>query len=196
MQTEIEATFLETDHDEMRAKLKELGAELSKPVFDMKRTVFDYDDLRLDKKAAWIRVRQEADKVTLTYKQRLAEEIDGMKEIELEVSSFEDTCKFFLEIGLKEKASQETRREVWRYENCEIMLDEWPWIPTYVEVEGPDEISVQRVSEALGFDYSKAIFDSADGVYMNYFDVTRTEISTVPIVFGATPDWLEAKRKV
>jgi hypothetical protein len=75
------------------------------------------------------------------------------------------------------------------------MLDEWPWIPPYVEVEGPSETSVRAVSERLGFDYDTALFDSTDAIYQKYFDVTRTEISTVPLAFGPVPEWLEAKRR-
>lgn len=195
MQTEIEATFLDTDHDELREKLRGLEAVCKQPKFDMKRTVYDYEDLRLDKKAAWIRVRQEAGKVTMCYKQRLTEEVDGMKEIEFEVGSFDAACSFLEAAGLKQKAFQETRREVWQLDDCEIMLDEWPWIPAYVEVEGPDEAAVKNVSRRLGLDYSQAMFDSADGVYQRYFDVTRTEISTTPITFGEVPAWLDAKRK-
>ncbi|MDQ3065057.1 MAG: CYTH domain-containing protein [bacterium] len=195
MQSEIEATFLDINHDELRIKLRDAGAICSQPMHDMKRVVYDYEDLRLDKQAAWIRIRQEANKITMSFKQRQAETIEGMKEIEFEISDYEAACQFMESIGLKQKATQETRREVWQLENCEIMLDEWPWIPAYVEVEGSSEASVRKVSNILGFYYENAVFDSTDGIYQNYFDITRTEISTIPIVFGAVPEWLEAKRK-
>ncbi len=195
MNSEIEATFLNVNHDDIREKLKSLGGKCTSQLTTMKRRIYDYEDLRLDKQAAWIRVRQESDKATMTYKQRNSEEIDGMKEIEFEISDFDDACKFLEAIGLKEKASQETKREIWEYEGCEIMLDEWPWIPPIVEVEGSSEEIVRRVSEKLGFNYAEAIFDSTDGIYQKYFDITRTEISTVPIVFDQIPEWLESKRK-
>jgi adenylate cyclase class 2 len=195
MNTEIEATFLDVDHDELRDKLKALGAECIEPKHDMMRTTYDYPDLRLDKIAAWVRVRQEADKITMAFKHRQAENADGMKEVELVVSDYKDACSFLEAVGLTVKAKQETRRELWRLGDCEIMLDEWPWIPPYAEVEGPSEASVRTASEQLGFDYATAMFDSADGAYMKYFDVTRTEISTVPIAFGPVPEWLEAKRR-
>lgn len=195
MNTEIEATFLEVDHDALRARLEELGATCAEPQHDMRRTVYDFPDLRLDKKAAWVRVRQEAEKITMTFKHRQSETSEGMKEVELVINDYADACAFLEAIGLTVKGVQETKREVWRLGNCEIMLDEWPWIPAYVEIEGPSEADVKSVSEQLGFDYGTALFDSADGVYQKYFDVTRTEISTVPIAFGPVPDWLEAKRR-
>lgn len=195
MQTEIEATFVDVDHAELRQKLKALGAECTDAKYDVKRTIYDYPDLRLDKQAAWIRVRQESGKVTMCFKQREAETIDGMKEVEFEVSDYDKANDFLESIGLKVKASQESTREIWQLKSVEIMLDEWPWIPAIAEVEGPNEQAVKQVSESLGLDYSSAMFDSIDGVYLNYFDVSRTEISTVPLVFDNVPEWLEAKRK-
>lgn len=161
----------------------------------MRRTTYDYEDLRLDKKAAWIRVRDEGGKITMAFKHRQDETSEGMKEVELVVNSYTDACAFLEAVGLAVKNVQETKREVWHLDGCEIMLDEWPHVPPYVEVEGPSEASVRKVSERLGFDYATAMFDSADAVYQKYFDITRTKISTVPLKFGPVPDWLEAKRR-
>jgi len=195
MQAEIEATFLNIDHDELRMKLKAAGASLVQPAYVMKRSIYDYADLRLDQQKSWIRVRQEADKVTMGFKQRESETADGMREIEFDVSDYEKACEFLEAVGLKTKAVQESKREVWRLDDCEVTLDEWPWIPPYIEVEGPNERAVRGASAELGLTYEAAIFDSIDGVYLKYFDVTRTEISTVPIAFGPVPEWLEKKRR-
>jgi hypothetical protein len=59
-------------------KMKSLGGKLkSKEVF-MRRTSYDYPDLRLNEISAWIRVRDEGNKITMGYKQRQAETVDGM----------------------------------------------------------------------------------------------------------------------
>lgn len=195
MSTEIEATFLEVDHEALRRKLSELGAELVAPERLMRRTMFDYPDLRLDKRAAWIRVRDEGEKVTISYKQRHAETIDGMQEIELQVQSYDEACAFFKAIDLVVKSVQETKRENWRYKGCEVSLDTWPHIPPYAEVEGNSQEDVQSVSEELGFSWSEALFDSADAIYQRYYDVTRTEISTTPLLFGYLPEILERTKK-
>lgn len=194
MTTEIEATFVGVDHDALRKQLQELGATLVRPERLNRRTIFDYEDLRLDKKAAWIRLRDEGDSITLTYKQRQNETIDGMKEIEVVVGDYEKTKDMMLAAGLSVKAEQETRREIWELGGVQVMLDTWPWLEPILEVEGPSEDAVKELSEKLGFDWSKAIFDSADKLYQLVFDVTRTEISTCPIKFGPVPEWLEAKR--
>ena len=61
---EIEVKFLNIGPDLIEAKLKKLGA---KKVFEKiyKRRVFNYPDLRLDKAGAWVRLRDEGDKIAL-----------------------------------------------------------------------------------------------------------------------------------
>ena len=194
MHSEIEATFLDIDHSALRAKLKDLGAKLIRSEFAMRRTIYDYADLRLDKAAAWVRVRDEAGKTTMGFKQRQSETIQGMKEIEFDVSDYKAAKAFLEAIGLVAKAEQESKREIWSYRDCEITLDTWPWIPSYVEVEGPSEESVKRCSHQLGMNWSEAMFDSIDAIYMRYFDVTRTEISSIPIKFGPLPAMLAGKK--
>lgn len=195
MSTEIEATFVEVDHDKLRGILKSLGAELVYPSFLMQRSVWDYPDLRLDKERAWVRLRKESDKITLAFKQRHGLTIDSMDEVEVAVDNYDAAGSFLESLGLKVKSRVASKREAWRFDGCEITLDEWPWIPPYVEIEGPNEETVKSVAEKLGFDWASAIFDSIDGVYLRYYDVTRTEISSTDMNFGAVPDWLEGRRR-
>ncbi len=187
--------FVGVDHERLREKLRGLGAELLTPERLIRRTIFDYEDLRLDKQAAWIRLRDEGDKITLTYKQRKNETIDGRVEIELVVDDFDKTKALLLATGLTVKAEQETKRELWKCGEVEIMLDTWPWLEPIVEAEGKSEEAVKEMSSKLGLNWDDAIFDSTDRLYQMVFDVTRTEISTHPIVFGPVPEWLEARRR-
>lgn len=196
MKTEIEATFIGVDHDALRKKMSDLGATLIRPERLNRRTIFDYEDLRLDKKAAWIRLRDEGDSITLTFKQRNNETIDGMKEIEIVVNDYDRTKELLLAAGLAVKAEQETKRELWEMKGTQVMLDTWPWLEPIAEVEGESEEVVKDLSLQLGFDWTTAIFDSIDGLYRLIFDVTRTEISTCPITFGPIPAWLEARRRL
>ena len=169
--------------------------KLAHPEYEATRITFDHEDLRLDAKAAWVRLRREPQHTTLAYKRRANETIDGMQEVEVVVSDFNKTKMFLEAVGLVVKSEQQSRREVWELDGVEIMLDSWPWLDAVVEVEAGSESEVQRVCSVLGLAWSEAIFDSIDGVYIEVFDVTRTEICTVPWQFGPVPDWLEAKRR-
>lgn len=61
-------------------------------------------------------------------------------------------------LGCQEKSYQETKREIWKLNEVEIMIDEWPFLEPLVEIEGVTEKAVKKVSEKLGFNYSEAIF--------------------------------------
>src|SRR3989338_531852 len=135
MKTEIEAKFLDIDGKELRNKLKIVGAELAHSELLMKRKVFDFADNRLRKIGGWVRVRDEGDKITLSYKQLNDRTLHGTKEINVVVDDFEQTCQFLSVLGLGQKSYQETKREKWTMGNSEITIDTWPWIPTFLEIE-------------------------------------------------------------
>lgn len=187
MPSEIEAKFLVRGFSDLHQKLAYLGGTLKQSRHLMRRRIFDYPDLRLDANAAWVRVRDEGERVVMSYKQRRSETLGGMVEHETTVGDFDAACSILEQIGLTEKAYQENYRETWDFMGCEIALDEWPWIPSTVEIESDSEEAVVRASLALGFDWNEAIFDSTDGVYQRFFDVTRTEASTVRLTFDQKP---------
>jgi len=157
MQTEIEVKFVNVDHDEIREKLRAAGAICEKPMRTMRRVAFDSDFMR-DGKDSFARVRDEGDRVTMTYKQFDDLSLHGAKEIEFEVSDYEKAVEFLIQLGLQANSSQETRRETWVLGEAEIMLDEWPWLNPYIEIEAPTEEIVRSTAQVLGFDF-------ADGVY-------------------------------
>lgn len=197
MKTEIEVKFLNIDSDQIRIKLKEIGATLKYPERLMKRKVYDYSDQRLRKEGAWVRVRDEGDGIiTLSYKKLVDRTLQGTKEITLDVSSFETMCDFLSACGFDSKSYQETKREKWIYGDTEITIDTWPWIPTFVEIESETEEEMLKVSNLLGFDWNKALHGSVETAYQNLFDVTDDEIDGwEEITFTPVPEWLEIKRK-
>ena len=67
MKTEIEVKFINVNHDDLRIKLRELGATCEHPMRDMRRAIFATPEMD-EQRNAYIRVRDEGDKVTVTYK--------------------------------------------------------------------------------------------------------------------------------
>ena len=195
MHTEIEAKFLDIDADLLREKPKSLKARLVNDERTMKRKIFDFEDGRLQKISAWVRVRDEGNKVTLSYKQLIDRSLQGTKEVNVTVTDFEDTCNFLESIGMKQKSYQVTKRESWLLDDVEIEIDTWPWIPQYVELEGKSEEKVKSIASKLRLDWQKALHGSVEVAYQAYFDVTEDEIDAwEEITFTPTPDWLESKR--
>lgn len=202
MQQEIEAKFLHQDIEEVRQKIEAAGGHLTQKLVDVRRVNLDYPDYALDKKRAWLRVRDNGNgKVVITYKQKNAKNvaIDGVTEIEVDVAEYEQAVQIFQAIGLIEKAVQHTKREIWELDGCEIMIDIWPWVDPYIEVEGPNEAVVRATAEKLGYDWNDAKFGDVGVVYFDEYDMTEDELYIELKYFDVDspiPDWLaERKRK-
>ena len=160
MKDEIEAKFLSLNHEVIRNKLQTVGGTCEQPMRLMRRAIVDFPDRRLQQgeKNSYVRVRDEGNKVTLTFKQFNSLTVDGAQEIETSVGSFEDTVSIFTAMGLEVVSFQESKRETWVYKNCEIVLDEWPWLEPYIEIEGGSIEELKSVSVDLGLDWSSAVF--------------------------------------
>ena len=180
MNTEIEAKFLHINHEEIRQKLTEMKAVCIAPIRLMRRAIIDYPDRRLQtgKPNSYIRVRDEGDKVTLTYKQFDSLSVDGAKEVEATVDSFEDVVKIFTSIGLEVVSIQESKRETWQYGNCEIVPDEWPWLDPYIEIEASTESELRELATKLNLDWTNAVFGDVMVAYRNQYPYL-TESQTV-----------------
>ena len=192
MKNEIEAQFLDIKKDEVRSKLKEIGAKLVKPEILMRRTIFNTG------LHSFARVRDEGGKIVMTYKNVSDDHsILGTKEVNVEVGDYDDAIMFLKGCGLKKKARQETLREIWVYGDVEICIDTWPWIPTFIEIEGPSEELVWETARKLGFKKSQAKFGSVDTTYQHYYGVDPDVVNydTPEILFDMEPpEW--AKKKV
>lgn len=188
MDIEYEATFPNIDKSEVRRRLTKVGAVLVRPEYLQKRSVFNLPRGH-EITGGWLRVRDEGDKVTMSLKVVDGDKIENQKETCITVSSFDETVSLLKAIGCEWKAFQESRRELWRLESVEIMIDEWPFLEPFVEVEGRSEEEVRRVSERIGFDYSKAVFGTVDVLYKEKYNITKEFVNkTNRIVFdGENP---------
>lgn len=196
MQIELEAKFLDVNAKKLRDLLKKKGAALVHEERLMRRKNFDYPDKRLEAIGGWVRVRDEGDKVTLAYKQLADRTLTGTKEVSLTVEDFDTISHLLSAIGLENKSFQETKRERWEYNDIEVTIDTWPWIPTFVELEGSSEEKLKTVASELGFDWGNALHGSVEIAYQAYYDVTEEEIcGWETATFSPIPDWLESRRK-
>ena len=196
MNNEIEAQFLGINKDEMRGRLAGIGAKCVKPEVLMKRVVFNTG------LHSFARVRDEgAGKIVMTYKNVSDDKsIMGTKEVNLVIDNYEKGVMFMRGCGLEEKAEQESLRETWVYDGglgeVEICIDTWPWIPTFMEIEGPSEEAVWKTAEALGLDKATAKFGSVDTTYEYYYGVDPDVVNlhTPKILFEMEPPEWARKR--
>ena len=186
MKIEYEATFENIDKDEIRARLKTAGAKMIYPEFLMKRYVWHFPKGH-EVYGGWVRVRQEADKITMSVK-IVADnkKIEDQKELCVEVSSFEIARDIINSLGCQERAYQESRRELWHLDGAEVTIDEWPFLEPFVEIEAQSEKIVRAVAKKLNFDYNQALFGSVDFQYADRYNISQEQVNerTPNITFG------------
>lgn len=191
MKNEIEAQFLDINKEAIRKKLNDIGAKLEKPEVLMRRTVFYTGE------HSFARVRDEGDKIVMTYKNVSDDHsILGTKEVNVIVNDYNDAILFLQGCGLEIKAKQETKREIWTFGKVEICIDTWPWIPTFMEIEGPSEKEVWDTAKKLGFTKKQAKYGSVDTTYQHYYgiDTDTVNLHTPEILFDMTPPKWAQKR--
>ena len=185
---EFELTYIDIDTREIENKLVKLSAT-KQGDFHYRRVVFDYPDFSLDKKSAWVRLRDEGDKITFAFKQRIGEDLrdkltgdEGMYEKEVIVNDFEATCEILLKIGLIEKMYQENKRTRYLLDNVECDIDSWPLLDSYLEIEGDNWEDVYKIVDILGLKKEDGKKLSTDQIYRlkglddrNYTKLTFSE---------------------
>ena len=179
MQAEIEVKFINIDVDATREILARASAVCEQPMRDMHRAVYEPDELAA--RDAFVRVRDEGNKLSLTYKQFEGRHLHSAKEIETTVGSFEAAVQIFEQLGFSPKSLQESRRETWKLDDVEVVIDEWPHLNPYIEIEGASEEAVRNVASKLGFDWETAVFGTVTSVYqLQYPEGDATKLITCP----------------
>jgi adenylate cyclase class 2 len=151
---ECEVKFLNIDPDQLEKQILELGGVKQ---FDrlFKRVVLDYPDWRLNEDKSWVRVRDEGDRVTFSFKKRIDASEDGsndktMIEHEVAVSDFEETIELLHQIGMIDKFYEENRRVQYTLGDVELDIDYWPQLKPYLEIEASSWEKVDAMIEKLG----------------------------------------------
>lgn len=180
MKTEYEVVFTAIDREKTIEKIKSLWWICTKKNILMKRVVFENPTWNI---WSYVRVRDEWDKITSTYKEISDKKLDinSVKEIDVDVSDFDCMVNIYRRLWLKEKSLQESYREIWQindeiqgelswkdkreHSGVEFMIDLWPWLKTYIEIEGENEEIVRKYSKLLWFNYDNWVFWSSFQIY-------------------------------
>jgi len=171
--TEFEVKFYPVDKEEIISKLKTLGAELIQPEVMTTAIIFNRVN-NPQVKADYIRVRHEGDKTRLSAKVHATADgdISDQKEVDTIVDNFDATISILKQAGLKQSSHMEKRRETWQLGTSEIVIDTWPGLPTYIEIEDHSEQAVRSTAERLNFNWQDKIITSVIEIYMDVFSLT------------------------
>ena len=130
----------------------------------------------------WIRLRTTNQKTTLTIKEIFSQDdeypIDKLKEVEFVVSDFDATDKFLREMDYYCDSHQEKRRTQFKLDEMEIVIDYWPMVPPYMEIEGEEPDKIYELVTKLGYKKDDAKVMNTDSVYA-YYGFNREEYSVL-----------------
>lgn len=177
MKTEFEVKFYPVDKDDVVTKLKANDAELVQP--EVKTIIAAYNkqaNPQID--GHYVRVRDEGDKIRLSIKIHAAKDgsVSDQKEIDTIVSDFDATVEILERSGLKRSGYQEKKRETWKLGTSEIVIDTWPGLETYIEIEDESEEAVRATADKLGFDWEGKIITSVVEIYMEKYGLTGEKV--------------------
>ena len=173
---EYECRVLEIDVDSFMKLLEDNGA-IKKGEYFQKRNVYDFKPVDPNK---WIRLRSNGDVVTLTLKKlEDRNSIEGTKELEIEVSSFEQTDAILNELGYHSRTYQENRRISYILDDVEIDIDTWPLIPTYAELEGKNREDIEKLIEKLNLDRNKITTYDVTSIYNEIYNIDVMKIKSL-----------------
>ena len=166
MALEIEAKMRVDDFAAVRDALGRAGAHRVGEVVE-ENIFFDTPDHALRAGGNGLRLRRNRDTSTgrdtyvITFKGPVAAgELKVREEIEVTVDARQQAIDLLDRLGYRMQLSFEKHRETWKLGGCKVELDELPQIGRFVEIEGPDEATVNRVRQSLGLGSHPLIKDS------------------------------------
>lgn len=158
---EYEAKIYDVIPADIVAKLARLGAkEIGS--YNFRRYVFDTIPATPNR---WVRLRSDGQHATLTVKEITAEAIDGTHEWEVEVSDLETTLEILAKIGIKPRGYQENKRQEYDLDGVQVVIDRWPKLKPYIEIEGNSAEEVINTAKLLGYAEDDLTMKSTSDLY-------------------------------
>lgn len=182
---EIEAKYYVRGPNRVADDLKRAGARCIQPRTFERNLRFDTPKGRLRRQGQVLRLRQDT-AARLTYKgpSQNSGGVLSRTEMEFTVSNFESARAFLEALGYIVFAVYEKYRTVYELDEFHIMLDELPY-GNFVEIEGPNPASIERLARDLGLDPAKATSASYLALFAHLsagrgFDVSQLTFAALP----------------
>jgi adenylate cyclase class 2 len=146
--------------DAARAAVARLGAALLRARHLEDNLLFDDPASSLASGGKLLRLRRTPAGAVLTYKgsRRVVEGVRRLVEVETAVADGDALEAILTGLGFRRVFRYQKQREVYRWQEVEIVVDETP-IGTYLEIEGPLP-AIHRAAAALGYGPADYVVDS------------------------------------
>ena len=173
----------------IRDRINKQKEEISKSEENKKELLKSKELIKLMKKvntkfSKWIRLRKTGDNTTITIKRIVngngEYKIDAVSELEIPIPSLEYGKEFLEDLGYFYKRRQSKMRIAYDYKNTEIVIDKWPKISPYLEIEGPTLDEIMEVVYLLGYKDSDVKIVNTDTVYLEQgIDIYKEEYNNL-----------------
>lgn len=174
---EYEAKFLDINVNETRKLIKKLGGKLIHRRKKYIRSVFSRCNSKIK---GFARVRKEGKDTKMTVKIFNNKKFPDEYEVTIK-EGYEEGRYFMHALGLDETAYQENYREKWIIPKIkdvhEIVFDELPGLPVYMEVDCTSEKCLNSMIKKLKLDKYKKRFGSFDNTYEEYYGISTDIIN-------------------
>ena len=128
----------------------------------------------------WIRLRTTGNETTITIKKIINADkeyqIDDVEELEIPIPNIDSGKELLQNLGYFPTNHQRKLRIAYDYANTEVVLDKWPKIPPYVEIEGQTKEDIIKAVKDLGYKEDDIKVMNTDAVYalngINLYDFT------------------------
>ena len=161
MKIENEGRVLGIQFEDVISSLRKIGAQYIFSEFQ-KRYVYDFYP---PVKGKWIRLRSNGLMTTLTIKEIADNSVSGTKELEIEVSDFEQTNELLRKLGYEPRSYQENFRIEFLGKGYNADIDFWPQLGGYLEIEADTIEDVYRIFSMLGFERKEITGENVDLLY-------------------------------
>ena len=175
MAKEYEVKIINENINNLKNKIKKIGASLVHPKICMRRSIFYRQG---NKKNGFVRVREESNKnVKITCKQFGKSKYATEHEVAVN-TDYETTVEFLKQCGLIMKSQIETTREKWKHSKVnEIVFDTWPGIPEFMEVDCKSEQNLQYILQKLKIPQKNILYSGVDTLYKEYYGISKNQLN-------------------
>lgn len=192
MKIENEARVLKVDVESILKKIKYMRLQFVAVKFQ-KRYVYDFIP---PIKGRWIRLRTDGFQSSLTIKEIIHTGISGTRELEIEVSDFDQTNEILNKLGYFPRSYQENFRIEFKNEDGEFDIDFWPQIDPYFEIESDSEKRVEFLFSQFGYSMKDITSLNVDDVYRSIYRIELDKIKRLEFSEEDKNYLIELKRRI
>lgn len=166
---EVELKF-KIDDNQIKKIIANQDIATEKEVYQ-KTVMFDNADKLMEHTDGRIRLRQQGNKISLSYKRPLPSVGNEKKEVELEteVGNFEVMSNILRMMGYAPATSYEKHTTPFKLKECPnvfLEIQKYPF-ETFLEIEGEKE-EIEKVAKQLGFDAKDAFIKPVDTLFAEW----------------------------